>query len=111
VKTVATSGTAASNVGLEIAGMTCASCAIRIEKKLNKLDGVNATVNYATETATVTVPAEYDSQALIAEVEKAGYTAACRHSTKKLPPSRPVTTMSSPHSAAAWLSRQCLPSR
>ena len=76
MKTGATSGTAASSVELEIAGMTCASCAIRIEKKLNKLDGVNATVNYATETATVTVPAEYDPQALIAEVEKAGYTAA-----------------------------------
>jgi P-type Cu+ transporter len=49
---------------------------MRIEKKLNKLDGVNATVNYATEKATVTVPAGYDPQALITEVEKAGYTAA-----------------------------------
>jgi P-type Cu+ transporter len=74
--TEATPGTAASSVELEIAGMTCASCAMRIEKKLNKLDGVNATVNYATEKATVTVPAGFDSQALIAEVEKAGYTAA-----------------------------------
>jgi Cu+-exporting ATPase len=76
MKTGATPGTAASNVELEIAGMTCASCAIRVEKKLNKLDEVNATVNYATEMATVTVPAGYDPQALIAEVEKAGYTAA-----------------------------------
>ncbi|OBF54844.1 copper-translocating P-type ATPase [Mycobacterium sp. 852002-50816_SCH5313054-b] len=56
--------------------MTCASCAMRIEKKLNKLDWVDAQVNYATETAAVTVPAGYDTQALIAEVEKAGYTAA-----------------------------------
>lgn len=56
--------------------MTCASCALRIEKKLNKLDGVDAQVNYATETAAVTVPAGYDPRALIAEVEKAGYTAA-----------------------------------
>ncbi|MGL1287712.1 cation transporter, partial [Vibrio parahaemolyticus] len=38
-------------------GMTCASCAMRIEKKLNKLDGVAATVNYATEKAKVTIPA------------------------------------------------------
>ena len=55
--------------------MTCASCAARIEKKLNKLDGVSATVNYATEKAAVTVPAGYDPHALIAEVEATGYTA------------------------------------
>jgi len=61
---------------LEIGGMTCASCANRIEKKLNKLDGVAATVNYATEKAKVTVPAGYDPSLLVAEVEKTGYTAA-----------------------------------
>ena len=63
-------------IELEIAGMTCASCAMRVEKKLNNLDGVNASVNYATEKATLIVPSGYDPQALIAEVEKAGYTAA-----------------------------------
>ena len=68
--------TPARDIELEIGGMTCASCAMRIAKKLNKLDGVNATVNYATETATVTVPAGYGPQALIAEVEKTGYTAS-----------------------------------
>ncbi|RDV45117.1 heavy metal translocating P-type ATPase [Leifsonia sp. ku-ls] len=56
--------------------MTCASCAMRIEKKLNRLDGVSATVNYATEKARVLVPAGMDAQTVIAEVEKAGYTAA-----------------------------------
>jgi len=66
---------AGAGVELEIGGMTCASCAMRIEKKLNRLDGVAATVNYATEKASVTVPFGYDSDALIAEVEKAGYTA------------------------------------
>ncbi len=55
--------------------MTCASCAARMEKALNKLDGVTATVNFATERASVTVPAGYDPQSLVAEVEKAGYTA------------------------------------
>ncbi|MGO2139521.1 MAG: heavy metal translocating P-type ATPase [Leucobacter sp.] len=64
-----------SGVELEIGGMTCASCANRIEKKLNKLDGVVATVNYATEKAKVTVPEGYDPALLIAEVEKTGYTA------------------------------------
>ncbi|WP_158866011.1 heavy metal translocating P-type ATPase [Leifsonia sp. AG29] len=63
-------------VELEIGGMTCASCAMRVEKKLNKLDGVTATVNYATEKAKVTAPRGYEVAALIAEVEKAGYTAA-----------------------------------
>lgn len=63
-------------IELEITGMTCASCAARIEKKLNKLDGVAATVNYATERAAVTAPAGYDPQRLITEIEKAGYAAA-----------------------------------
>ena len=67
---------AVSTYELEIGGMTCASCANRIERKLNKLDGVEATVNYATEKAKVSVPAGFDPAALIAEVEKTGYTAA-----------------------------------
>ena len=70
------SPTAMNSIELEIAGMTCASCAMRIEKNLNSLDGVNATVNYATEKAIVTVPAGYDPRALIAEVEKTGYAAS-----------------------------------
>jgi Cu+-exporting ATPase len=61
---------------LEIGGMTCASCAMRIEKKLNKLDGVVASVNYATEKAKVSIPAGYDPALLIGEVEKTGYSAA-----------------------------------
>lgn len=64
-----------TTVDLEIGGMTCASCALRIEKKLNRLDGVTATVNYATERAKVTAPAGYDLTAIVAEVEKTGYTA------------------------------------
>lgn len=68
--------TGGPDIELEIGGMTCASCANRIEKKLNKLDGVEATVNYATEKAKVTVPAGYDPALLVAEVEKTGYTAA-----------------------------------
>ncbi|MFK0400922.1 heavy metal translocating P-type ATPase [Microbacterium sp. NPDC090225] len=63
-------------VDLEIGGMTCASCATRIEKKLNRLEGVTATVNYATEKASVAAPEGYDPAVLIAEIEKAGYTAA-----------------------------------
>ncbi|MGN7965379.1 heavy metal translocating P-type ATPase [Microbacterium sp. 22179] len=66
----------AIGVDLEIGGMTCASCATRIEKKLNRLDGVTATVNYATEKASVAAPEGFDPAVLIAEVEKAGYTAA-----------------------------------
>jgi P-type Cu+ transporter len=66
----------ADSIELDITGMTCASCATRVEKKLNKLDGVSARVNYATERATLTVPAGYDPQELIAAVEQAGYAAA-----------------------------------
>ncbi|GAB3158436.1 heavy metal translocating P-type ATPase [Microbispora hainanensis] len=67
--------TAGGTVELSIGGMTCASCANRIERKLNKLDGVTATVNYATEKAKVSFPADLDPHLLVAEVEKAGYTA------------------------------------
>jgi Cu+-exporting ATPase len=65
-----------TQVELTLGGMTCASCANRIERKLNKLDGVQASVNYATEKARVTVPAGYDTALLLSEVEKTGYTAA-----------------------------------
>src|SRR3954471_23929964 len=61
-------------IELEIGGMTCAACANRIEKKLNRLDGVTATVNYATEKARAVVPAGLSAADLIAVVEKTGYT-------------------------------------
>ncbi|MEE1622652.1 heavy metal translocating P-type ATPase [Zafaria sp. Z1313] len=64
-----------TDVELAIGGMTCASCANRIERKLNKLEGVTATVNYATEKARISAPAGYDPQSLVAEVQKAGYAA------------------------------------
>jgi Cu+-exporting ATPase len=60
---------------LAISGMTCASCAMRIEKRLNKLDGVTATVNYATEKARVSYADGVSPEDLVAAVEKAGYTA------------------------------------
>jgi Cu+-exporting ATPase len=62
-----------TDVELAITGMTCASCANRIERKLNKLDGVTATVNYATEKAHVHAPEGVAAEQLIATVEAAGY--------------------------------------
>ncbi|GAA5164375.1 heavy metal translocating P-type ATPase [Pseudonocardia eucalypti] len=75
--TSVSSGTtgAVREVELAIGGMTCASCANRIERRLNKLDGVTATVNYATEKATVHAPEGVEAERLVAEVEAAGYTA------------------------------------
>ncbi|MEU8619379.1 heavy metal translocating P-type ATPase [Streptomyces sp. NPDC048623] len=60
---------------LTIGGMTCASCAARVEKKLNRMEGVTATVNYATEKARVEHPAQVPVADLIATVVKTGYTA------------------------------------
>jgi P-type Cu+ transporter len=71
----ATAGTECA-IELRIGGMSCASCAVRIEKKLNKLDGVTATVNFATQTARVTFPSAVSTGELISAVERAGYTAA-----------------------------------
>ncbi|GAA2309497.1 heavy metal translocating P-type ATPase [Glycomyces scopariae] len=73
---MASAPAAANRIELEIGGMTCASCAMRIEKKLNRLDGVTASVNYATEKARIDAPASIDPAELIAVVEKTGYTAA-----------------------------------
>jgi Cu+-exporting ATPase len=68
---------APAHVELAVTGMTCATCALRIEKKLNRLDGVTATVNYATERATVDYdPAVVGTDALVAAVEAAGYAAS-----------------------------------
>ena len=63
----------AQEVRLELEGMTCASCAARIEKKLNKLDGVEATVNFATEQATVHSDRALPIAELVAAIESAGY--------------------------------------
>jgi Cu+-exporting ATPase len=75
----ARNGTAAepglAEVELLIGGMTCASCAARVEKKLNRMDGVTATVNYATEKARITHPATTPVADLIATVVRTGYTA------------------------------------
>jgi Cu+-exporting ATPase len=60
---------------LQIVGMTCASCASRIEKKLNKIDGVTATVNFATEKAHVDYTGDVSADELVTAVEQAGYTA------------------------------------
>ncbi|MFE4653258.1 heavy metal translocating P-type ATPase [Streptomyces sp. NPDC056707] len=74
--TAATGTGTTAEVELSIGGMTCASCAARIEKKLNRMDGVSATVNYATERAKVSYRSEGLSvQDLITTVEKTGYTA------------------------------------
>ncbi|MFB7371599.1 heavy metal translocating P-type ATPase [Streptomyces sp. NPDC056222] len=71
---------------LTIGGMTCASCAARVEKKLNRMDGVTATVNYATEKARIEHPPEVDVADLIATVVRTGYTA------EEPPPPEPEPT-------------------
>ncbi|MFD3974628.1 heavy metal translocating P-type ATPase, partial [Streptomyces cyaneofuscatus] len=74
----AAAGTPAADVSeaeLMIGGMTCASCAARVEKKLNRMDGVTATVNYTTEKARVTFAEGLELSDLVATVERTGYTA------------------------------------
>jgi Cu+-exporting ATPase len=67
-----------ARVDLDITGMTCSSCAARIEKRLNRLDGVAASVNYATERATVHCDDDVDPAALVQVVESSGYGAQVR---------------------------------
>ncbi len=70
-----TPSAAGSQIQLDIGGMTCASCAARIEKKLNRMDGVTASVNYATEKAKVTFADTVTADDLISQIEATGYTA------------------------------------
>lgn len=70
-------------IELAIGGMTCASCAARVEKKLNKIEGVTATVNYATEKAKIAFAEGVSTDDLVTAVENAGYTA-----TLPTPPAR-----------------------
>src|SRR6059058_2817290 len=73
----ATASTQRTEVRLELEGMTCASCAARIERKLNKLEGVEATVNFATEEAAVSFdPTRASLEDLVGAVEAAGYGAS-----------------------------------
>ncbi|MFI5593216.1 heavy metal translocating P-type ATPase [Amycolatopsis sp. NPDC051758] len=65
-------------VDLAVTGMTCAACSARVERTLNKLDGVRASVNYATERATVQVPADLGDEVLLGRIRKAGYGAHVR---------------------------------
>ncbi|MFF8678310.1 heavy metal translocating P-type ATPase [Streptomyces sp. NPDC015237] len=81
-----------AEVELLIGGMTCAACAARVEKKLNRMDGVTATVNYATEKARITHPATTSVADLITTVVRTGYTAE-----EPAPPPEPE----SPEDAAA----------
>ncbi|MEU6100360.1 heavy metal translocating P-type ATPase [Streptomyces flaveolus] len=74
-----------AEVELLIGGMTCASCAARVEKKLNRMDGVSATVNYATEKARITYPATTPVAELVATVVRTGYTAE-----EPAPPPEPI---------------------
>ncbi|MFD6066727.1 heavy metal translocating P-type ATPase [Amycolatopsis lurida] len=76
--TISAPEAAVRTVELTVSGMTCAACSARVERTLNKLDGVRASVNYATERATVQVPEALDDDVLIERVRKSGYTAELR---------------------------------
>ncbi|MGW1187370.1 heavy metal translocating P-type ATPase [Streptomyces sp. NPDC002559] len=81
-----------SRAELSIGGMTCASCAARVEKKLNRMDGVTATVNYATEKARVSYGPGTGLADLIATVERTGYTAEPVDHPEAAPPAPPPDT-------------------
>lgn len=92
-----------STVTLDVGGMTCASCAARIEKRLNRIDGVEASVNFATEQARVDYPDTVTPEDLVAAVEATGYTAA-------VPAARPDGTETDgtetePDESAPWRQR------
>jgi Cu+-exporting ATPase len=97
--TAGTTGTT-SEVELVIGGMTCASCAARVEKKLNRMDGVSATVNFATEKAKVSYPEGVQVADLIATVVKTGYTAEEPAPPRPEPEAGPDTPAPDPELAA-----------
>ena len=87
-----------SHAELEVAGMTCRSCAARIENTLNRLDGVVASVNFATETATVAYdPDRADVDHLVAAVAATGYTARLRRRAVAHAGGAPITPTGAGH--------------
>ena len=102
---------ARDHVELAIGGMTCASCAARIEKRLNKLPGVDATVNFASDHAAVVFdPAQASVEELIGAVESAGYTASLPEAVTEEDPARPyrrrlvvAVALSIPLAIFAWV--------
>ncbi|MHB1849089.1 MAG: heavy metal translocating P-type ATPase [Acidimicrobiales bacterium] len=100
------------HVELAITGMTCASCAARVEKRLNKVQGVTATVNFASEHAAVAFdPAQVDLADLIGAVEAAGYGAALPEAVTDEDPTRPyrwrlvlAVALTVPLMVFAWIS-------
>ena len=91
-----------AEVELAIGGMTCASCAARVEKKLNRMAGVVATVNYATEKARVTFADGVTPDDLVATVARTGYTA-------ELPQQEPAPTCWCPASSSGSTCRPRAP--
>ena len=86
--------TAHERLELPIEGMTCASCAARIERRLNKLDGVTASVNYATEKAAVEYdPARTTPEALVDAVEQVGYSAHLPHAAETVSEPDPTAAL------------------
>jgi P-type Cu+ transporter len=93
--------TPGQRIDLAVSGMTCAACAARIEKKLNRLDGVTATVNYATEKATITVDdGATTPDELIEVIESIGYGAARPAPSADSQPQRAGLTAADPATAA-----------
>jgi P-type Cu+ transporter len=99
---VTNSSTHGRELTFTVGGMTCASCAARIEKKLNRIDGVTAGVNFASERAEVQYPGTISRAGLVAVVEATGYTAS-------LPalddPADEATAPDEPDEAASWRQR------
>ncbi|WP_426975261.1 heavy metal translocating P-type ATPase [Pseudarthrobacter sp. O4] len=88
-------------IELDIEGMTCASCVSRVERKLGKLDGVEASVNLPLESAHVTVPAGVTDEQITATVAAAGYKATVRPSRNPAPETEPGETRASTGASSA----------
>ncbi len=91
-------------VSLAIGGMTCGSCAARVQDRLNAMDGVQATVNYATERARVTLPELLSPDRLVEEVRAAGFTAQVLGARSIRPTSAPRQTAVCATTAGGWSS-------
>jgi len=92
-------------VELEIEGMTCASCVNRVERKLGKLEGVQASVNLPLESAQVTVPENVSDQQLLDTVKATGYRARIKASPRPAP-NRKVPEAGAPGQRELWRSEE-----
>ena len=108
-QTLADTAAPAAGIELVVGGMTCAACAARVQARLNKVDGVTATVNLSTERAYITAPPQVSPDELIGVATAAGYTADLALPAGEDDGAGADAAAEAAEAAVRWLRRRLIP--